>query len=82
MGIFTKNQPGDIVFSDRTESNTIGNLATEEKGDINDDHQDEYDSKEGSSGEENDKSLIFDDEIGEGDREFTDVVENILPKLS
>ena len=28
-----------------------------------------------------DESLIFDDEIGEGDREVTDAVGNILPEL-
>ena len=81
VGVFAKNQPGDIVFLDRTGSNTIGDLTTEEEGDVNDDHQDDYNSEDGSSGTEDDESLVFDDKIGEGDREVTETVENILPEL-
>ena len=81
VAIYADGQSADIVFSDRTGSNSIGDLTTEEEGDPNNDHQDGYGSEEESSDDEVDESLIFDDEIGEGDREVTDAVGNILPEL-
>ena len=81
VAIYAEGQSADIVFLDRTGSNSIGDLTTEEEGDPNNDHQDGYGSEEESSDDEVDESLIFDDEIGEGDREVTDAVGNILSEL-
>ena len=81
VSVFAKNQPGNIVFADRSGNNTIEDLSTEEEGDANDDGHDGYSSGEDSSGTEGDESLVFDVDVSEGDREVTDAVENILPEL-
>ena len=81
VSIFAKNQPGDIVFADRSGNNTIEDLSTEEAGDANDDAHDGYSSGEDSSGTEEDEPLVFDADAGEGDREVMDAVGNILPDL-
>ena len=81
MGIFANNQPGDIICSDRSGSNTIEDLSTKEKSDANDDGHVGYNSDENSSRTEDDKSLVFDEDIGDGDREVIDAAEKILPEM-
>ena len=81
VSVFAKNQPGDIIFADRSGNNTIEDLGTEEEGDVNDDGHDGYSSGEESSRTEDDETLVFDADASEGDREVTDAMENILPEL-
>ena len=81
MSVFAKNQPGNIIFSDRSGSHTIDNLSTKEEGNVNDDGHVGYNSDEDSSRTEEDESLVFDEDIGDGDREVIDAAENILPEL-
>ena len=48
---------------------------------MNDDSHVGYNSDKDSSGTEEDKSLVFDEDIKDGDRKVTDAAENILPEL-
>ena len=58
VSVFAKNQPGNIIFADRSGNNTIEDLSTKEEGDANDDGHDGYSSGKDSSGTEEDESLV------------------------
>ena len=77
--VFAKDQPRDVIFADRVGRAAIGDLSTEEDESDNDDGRDRYDSDEEASRDENEESLHFDEDIGEGDLEITKVAENIFP---
>ena len=73
-------QPDTVTFGDRVGNTTISDLDTNEVEDEDDDDFDDYASARADFDDEDD-SLIFDEENNEGDLEVTQATENILPEI-
>ena len=66
----------NCVLGKQTNSNSDDDNENDDgNGNVNDDGQVGYNSDEDFLGTEEDKSLVFDEDIGDGDREVTDAAE-------